>query len=160
MDMFQATLDASALTRADGARLAARLLSAGAPAPLGVEPNASESSLGEPLTPNETALLTALAPLTAGTPRAVKRFHNAYRLARLAKAPRPLVALALAAQMSPDPGTSKALRASIDAEGEGWTDPAGPASLLAALQSTRGAIGGPINRADASLAWEAARRYV
>lgn len=157
--VFQATFDTSVLAKTDGGRLAARLLSGAGPAPLAPEPNATESPLSEPLSASETALLTALAPLTGGTPRAVKRFHNAYRLARLAKAPRPAIALALAARMSLDAEVATHLRAQIDAEGEKVEDPAGPAALIAALQSTRGALGGPIAKSDAAAAWDAARPY-
>jgi hypothetical protein len=100
-----------------------------------------------------------MAPLTGGSPRAVKRFHNAYRLARLAKAPRPLIALALGALQSPDPELARGLREAALADGGAFADPSGPASLVGATQAARAAHGGPITTADARSAWNAARRY-
>ena len=64
----------------------------------------------EPLTAAETGLLTALAPLAAGSPRAAKRFLNAYRLARCSDAPRPAVALMQAVAFADDE-TQAAMRA-------------------------------------------------
>ena len=104
------------------------------------EIDASRSAVAEPLSSAEVAVLSALAPLTGGSPRAVKRFHNAYRLARLGKSPRPLIALALAALQSPDPDIAKRLRDAALADGGAFAEPHGPASLIAATQAARAAL--------------------
>jgi hypothetical protein len=159
--LFQVVLDSSALTRIDGERLAARMISAGSRAPaLGLgEVDASGSSLAEPLGPSETALLMALAPLIEGAPRAWKRFHNAYRLARVGKPPRSIVALSLAALHSPDSRLAAALRQTLLDEGDRYEDPEGPPDLTAASRAARASEGKPITKADARAAWDAARRY-
>ena len=67
----------------DPADLAGRLLEArvAEPAtPLPVDP--SQSALDRPLQPFEMELVRRLAPFTGGTPRSVKRFVTAYRMAR------------------------------------------------------------------------------
>ena len=157
-NLFQVVFDANASSATDGGRMAARLLTAESPpAPNPVD--ASGSAVGEPLTPGEGALLTALAPLTSGSPRAVKRFHNAYRLARVATAPRPIVALMLAALSSPDETLAGRLREMMLIGGVDFADPSGPEILIAATRAARIAHGGPIARTDALAAWEAARRW-
>ena len=158
-NLFQVTFDASTVKQADGARLAARLMSTGVASPLPAEIDASRSAAAEPLSAIETALLTALAPLVEASPRALKRFHNAYRLARLAKAPRPMVALALAALQSADPGVADGLREAIRAEGDRFDDPQGPDRLIAATRAARAALKEPVSKVDALAAWDAARRY-
>lgn len=47
-----------------------------------VAPDAGRSAFDKPWHPKEQAVLEALAPLAGGTPRAVKRFVNLYRVAR------------------------------------------------------------------------------
>ncbi|MGI3901066.1 MAG: P-loop NTPase fold protein [Janthinobacterium lividum] len=67
----------------DPAELAERLLDrrvVGSLSPLPVDP--SQSALDRPLQPFETELVKRLAPFTGGTPRSIKRFVNAYRVAR------------------------------------------------------------------------------
>ncbi len=68
---------------ADAAGLAARLLD---PRSVASRPaaalDASRSTLDRPMEPFEAPLMQRLAPFTGGTPRAVKRFVNAYRVAR------------------------------------------------------------------------------
>src|SRR5208283_3477880 len=76
----------------DGERLVARLLSTDGQATAPADAKIT-AALVEPLSSSETALLTALAPLAAHSPRDAKRFLNAYRLARCSSAPRPVVAL-------------------------------------------------------------------
>jgi hypothetical protein len=100
-----------------------------------------------------------LAPLTSGTPRAVKRFHNAYRLARVAPAPRPVVALMLAALSNPDENLVTRLREMMLGEDYDLTNLSGPGAWIAAIGAARAAHGGPITKAEALAAWEAARRY-
>ena len=157
--LFQVSFDTGTIVEADAARLAARILSTSTLLPSPGEIDASRSAVAEPLSSAEVAVLSALAPLTGGSPRAVKRFHNAYRLARLAKAPRPLIALALAALQSPDPDIARRIRETAFADGGPLANPSGPASLIAATQAARAAHGGPITAADAEAAWTAARRY-
>jgi hypothetical protein len=157
--LFQVVLDAGALTHGGGERLAARLLSGASRGPSPSEADASVSAVAEPLAASETALLTALAALTDGTPRALKRFHNAYRLARVAKAPRAVVALCLAALQSPNPSLAASLREALLADGHAFEDPAGPPDLVAAARTARASEGKPISKADALAAWDAARRY-
>ena len=60
------------------------------------------AALVEPLSSAETALLTALAPLAARSPRDAKRFLNAYRLARCSGLPRPVMALMQAVAFAGD----------------------------------------------------------
>jgi len=158
-NLFQVVFDASSVAATDSGRLTARLLTAGEPlAPLNPT-DASRSTVGEPLTPGEGALLTALAPLTSGTPRAVKRFHNAYRLARVAPAPRPAIALMLAALASPDPDLATRLREAMWSDDGDFADPSGPPRLIVATKAARVAHGGPFTKADALAAWDAARHW-
>ncbi len=156
---FDVVFDPAAVAATDGGRVAARLFASGPQIGGGRAIDPHRSALAEPLSPTETAVLTALAPLTAATPRAIKRLHNAYRLARLSKAPRPLVALMLAALQIPDGEAAKRLRAAMLSPGERLEPFTGPASLVAAIEAVEGAQGRPIAKADARAAWDAARRY-
>jgi hypothetical protein len=158
-NLFQVVFDVSSVAATNGGRLAGRLLTASEP-PSSLNPiDASRSAIGEPLTPGEGALLTALAPLTSGTARAVKRFHNAYRLARVGPAPRPVVALMLAALSSPDENLAARLRETMLGEDYDLANLSGPDAWIAAIKAARIAHGGPITKAEALAAWEAARRY-
>lgn len=56
----------------------------------------TRSRLDEPLDPKESAMLATLAPLAGNSPRAIKRFANLYRLARISGEDRPALALMLA----------------------------------------------------------------
>jgi len=69
------------LAATPGARLPALLGEGGAAAP---QPQrlSFRMALDQPLSGEEVALLSALAPLAGATPRALKAFGNAYRLAR------------------------------------------------------------------------------
>ena len=156
-ERFDVLFDAGSVVETERERLAARLLS-GAPSPAPLKPaDALKSTIGEPLSQSEIAHLTALAPLTSGTPQALKRLLNAYRLARTEKAPRPAIALALAALSNPS--ATEPLRRAYFAGGERVEDPSGPPELVAALQATRAAMDGTLSSADAAAAWKAARRY-
>jgi hypothetical protein len=158
-NLFQVVFDVSSVAATNVGRLAGRLLTASEP-PSSLNPiDASRSAVGEPLTPGEGALLTALTPLTSGTPRAVKRFHNAYRLARIASAPRPVVALMLAAFSSPDENLAARLRETMLGEDSDLANLSGPDAWVAAIKVARVAHGGPITKAEALAAWDAARRY-
>jgi hypothetical protein len=157
---FQVVVNAGALGFVDGGRFAARLIGSNAVASPASELDARVSRLIEPLTQAEAALLTALAPLAAKTPRGVKRFLNAYRLARLAPAPKPAIALALATQLSGDGAAKTALAAELArSERAELSDPSGPPELVEATRAARAANDGVIWLTDARAAWEAARRY-
>ena len=155
---FRRRLRSGALGASDRERIAARMFASG--------PQISSAARATP-TPaacraahaDRNRCSTALAPLTAGTPRAIKRLHNAYRLARLAAAPRPLVALMLAAMQTPDGEAAKRLRAAMLGPGERLEGFTGPAALVAAVTAVEGAHGGPLLKADTRAAWDAARRY-
>ena len=117
---FQVVVNAQTLGLADGGRFAARLIGSNAVAnPMSLV-DAGQSRLIEPLSQGEAALLTAIAPLAAGTPRGVKRFLNAYRIARLSKAPRPAVALMLAVRLSGDGTANAATRAALSSAASGF----------------------------------------
>ena len=67
----------------DPGLLAERLLDPGALPPAApLEVDASRSALDRPSDATEAAMVKRLAPFTGGTPRGVKRFVNAYRVAR------------------------------------------------------------------------------
>jgi len=139
----------------DGERIVAKLLATdGHPTPR-LE---LESALVEPLSTTEAALLTALAPLAAHSPRAAKRFLNAYRLARCSSAPRPVVALMQAVAFADDD-----VRAAMHGRLVGGTgelgDFDGPEVLVKAVKSARAANSGAISIADAHAAEAIARRY-
>jgi len=111
---------------------AVRLLSAPVPRPAPVgEPG--RSALAEPLDEAEIGFLKAASPLIGARPRALKRFYNAYRLARLGGAPRAAVALSLAALMAPEADVAAALRWTLASEAV--APPAAPAALKAAFEA-------------------------
>ncbi len=142
----------------DGERLIARLIAPGEePASPSPDP-AVARALSEPLTSAETGLLTALAPLAAGSPRAAKRFLNAYRLARCSDAPRPALALMQAVAFADDE-TQAAMRRRLS-NGGGDLEPfEGPDALARAIKSARSANGGSLTVAEARVADAVARRY-
>ena len=116
------------------------------------------TALSEPLSSSETALLTALAPLAAHSPRDAKRFINAYRLARCSGAPRPVVALMQAVALADD-DVRTAMQDRIAGESGVLGDVDGPAALVSAVKSARAANNGAISIADARTAADVARRY-
>jgi hypothetical protein len=154
---LQVTVNLPARDDADGERVVARLLStAGEPAPA-PDPGLA-AALVEPLSSAETTLLAALAPLAAHSPRDAKRFLNAYRLARCSNAPRPVMALMLAAAFAGD-DPQAALRDRL-AYGSGeLIDIGGPPALTDAIRTARAANSGSISIEDARAAAEVARRY-
>jgi len=156
---FQVVFNATTLGLADGRRFAARLIGSNAVVSPLSRMDAANSALLEPIAPSEAALLTALAPLAASTPRGVKRFLNAYRLGRNAGAPKSAVALMLAVLLGGDEATKAAMRAALARGGENLADPAGSPALSEATQAARAANGGTISSSDAQAAWDAARRY-
>ena len=134
------------------------MLSADGAAP----PASSVAELGaaivEPLSPTEAALLTALAPLAAHSPRGAKRFLNAYRLARCSSAPRPVVALMQAVAFA-DEDVRAAIHNRLVGGADELGDFEGPDALVRAIKSARAANNGPISIADARSAEAIARRY-
>jgi hypothetical protein len=142
----------------DSERLVARLLASDGQATRPALDPAIATALAEPLSGAEAALLTALAPLAANSPRAAKRFLNAYRLARCAYVPRPAVALMQAVAFADDE-TQAAMRTRL-AGGGGDLEPVdGPDALVRAVKSARAANGGALTVADARAADAVARRY-
>lgn len=156
---FQVVVNAQTLGLADGGQFAARLIGSNAVVNPVSLVDASRSRLIEPLSQGEAALLTAIAPLAADTPRGVKRFLNAYRVARLSKAPRPAVALMLAVKQSGDGAANSAMFAALSSGLSDLPDPAGPPALAEATQAARAANDGAIAMSDARAAWDVARRY-
>jgi len=158
--LLQLTFNVRLAGAADGAGLIGRLIGAeGAARAAAPAIEAGKSLLSEPLSAAEVKLIAALAPLAAGTPRGVKRFLNAYRLARVAKTSRPALALMLALGQS---GDAEAV-AGVDqllATKEGLlADPAAPPALVAAVRATRASSEGVLTVADAIAARDVARRY-
>ncbi len=142
----------------DGERLIARLLSSdgqAGPAPVDAK---IATTFVEPLSSSETALLTALAPLAAHSPRDAKRFLNAYRLARCSNAPRPVVALMQAVAFADDE-VQTAMRTRLAGESGEIGEIEGPESLVNAVKAARAANNGAISVADGRIAADVARRY-
>jgi hypothetical protein len=154
---LQVTVNLPARKDADGELVVARLLSAGdhsASAP----DTAIAATLVEPLSAAETALLAALAPLAAHSPRDAKRFLNAYRLARCSKSARPVTALMQAVAFADDDAQTAMLERLADGSGE-LTDISGPPALVEAVKAARVANNGPISIEEARAAAEIALRY-
>ena len=142
----------------DGERLVARLLSSGGQA-ISARPDAKvATALVELLSSAETALLTALAPLAARSPRGAKRFLNAYRLARCSSVPRPAMALMQAVAFADDDARAAMQKRLVGGTGE-LDDVDGPDALVKAVKSARAANNGAISIADARAAESIARRY-
>lgn len=141
----------------DGERLVARLLSTDGQ---GAAPGDAKitAALVEPLSSSETALLTALAPLAAHSPRDAKRFLNAYRLARCSNAPRAVMALMLAVVFADDDVRTAMTNRLAGGSGELEVSE-GPGSLVKAVMSARAANNGAISVADARTAADIARMY-
>jgi len=143
----------------DGERLVARLLATdGRPTSPSPDP-AIANALAEPLSSAESALLTALAPVAARSPRAAKRFLNAYRLGRCSDAPRPAIALMQAVAFA-DEETQSAMMRRLTNGGGDLELVDGPEALVRAIKSARAANGGVLTVADARAADAVARRYV
>jgi len=156
--LFQLTFNARIAGAANSARLIARLMG-GAPRVPEATIETRPSSLSEPLSVAETTLLAALAPMAASTPRGVKRYLNTYRMARMAPAQRPALALMLALGQSANDRFAAAMEAILSAEEGTLDDPAGPPDLIAAVRATSAANGGSLTVAETIAAREIARRY-
>jgi hypothetical protein len=159
--LFQLTFNPRLAAAANSGRLLGRLIGVdGAPQPAERSVDGAQSVLSEPLSGAETTLLTALAPLAASTPRGVKRYLNAYRIARAAKAaPRPALALMLALGQSNDEEACAAMKRLMATQDRLVGDPEGPPALVAALRATRAAGGDVLTTADAVSAKNVAERY-
>ena len=157
--LFPIVFNVATLAPADGGRLAARLIGSNAVVKPVRHVEAATSAITQALTPAEISLFAALAPLAGETPRAVKRFVNACRVARTSAAPRPAVALMLATRLGGDRAALAAMRQALDGFAHELLDPSGPPALVVATQAARAANDGVITLADARAAWEAARRY-
>jgi hypothetical protein len=157
--VFPIAFNVATLAPADGGRFAARLIGSNAVAKPVRYVEAAASAITQALTPAETSLFAALAPLAGETPRAVKRFLNACRVTRTASAPRPAVALMLATRLGGDRAALVAMRQALDGVAHDLLDPSGPPALVVATQAARAANDGLISLADARAAWEIARRY-
>jgi hypothetical protein len=158
--LFQLTFNARVAGAANSARLIARLI--GGAAPTSFPQSAADvgrSSLSEPLSASESTLLAALAPFAADTPRGVKRFLNAYRVARVGSAVRPALALMLAIGQSGDEHAATAVNLLLAAQDSELSDPPGSPALIAAIRATRAANGGILTIPETVAASEIARRY-
>jgi hypothetical protein len=158
--LFQLTFNARVAGAANSARLIARLMGAAAPPrQLETTNDARQTQLADPLSASESTLLAALAPLAADTPRGVKRYLNAYRVARVAPSPRSALALMLALGQSGDDEATAGIDLLLTAQDGALADPAGPPALIAAVRATRAANGGALTVAETIAAREIARRY-
>jgi hypothetical protein len=154
---LQVAVNLPARKDADGELVVARLLSAGAQST--PAPDATiAAALVEPLSSAETALLAALAPLAAHSPRDAKRFLNAYRLARCSSSPRPVMALMQAVAFAGDDVQAAMLERLTYGSGE-LTDLTAPPALVDAVRAARVANNGVISIDDAREAAETAFRY-
>ncbi len=150
--LFDAAFDVEALGASAGMRSAGLLLEPPTPAPA-AEPKLY--SVTEPLEAPEVEFLKTSAALIGPRPRTLKRFYNAYRLARMSNAPRGALALALAALMARDPTAATALRWTLESEGP-FEAPPSPVALRTAFE----ALSMPgIGREAARGAFEVARRF-
>lgn len=139
----------------DAARALAQALGRGdepgAPPP----PDATRSRLDEPLSSAETDLLARLAPLAGPTPRAVKRFANLYRIARLQTPDRAAAALMLALETgAPEADAIAIAQALADANPR----PDGDPRVVEAVRVARDAAGGLLTPAQLYAARRLARR--
>jgi len=157
--LFPIAFNVASLAPADSGRFVARLIGSNASGRPVKLVDAGPSPIAQALTPSDTALLAAMAPLAGGTPRAVKRFLNACRAARTSGAPRSAVALMLATRLGGDREAVTAMRQALAGPGLILPDPVGPPALLLALQAARGANDGTLSLDDARAAWATAERY-
>ncbi len=156
-DRFDIVVNLQGASAENSARLAARLVVDGGldtsppPAPL--------NPISEPLGSAESALIAAAAPLTDGGPSALRRFLNAYRLARATDAPRPLLAVMLAALQSSRPKYARAIENALAASGESFATPEGEPELRDAFAAAMGSTGSRFTKELAQAAYAAARLW-
>ena len=155
---LQAVVNLPSRMGVESERLVARLLSFDSPPTVASIDARAATALSEPLSTSEGALLTALAPLFASSPRDAKTFLNAYRLARASSVPRPVMALMQAVAFADD--TTRATMAQELAGSVGvLRDVPAPEALARAIRAARAASNGEIQVADARAADAVARRY-
>ncbi len=123
--------------------------------------DATRSALDHTLKPVETHLLAKLASLAGGTPRAVKRYLNAWRLARPLTEDGGALALMLALDHGATAGELAAMGAAMDLE-----EPEAPIiihpgepRLAAALGSVNALRLTPLTNGEAHEAWMIARDF-
>jgi KAP family P-loop domain len=157
--LFQIIFNAGQAGAVGGERLVARLLGGGAgqpPRPI----EARQSVLREPVSAAEGALLTALAPLAAATPRGAKRYINIYRLARVGASSRAALAVALAVTHGGDREMQSSLERLVSENPDGaLPEPLGPHALVDALRAARASGLGTLRSADLLEAQAIARRF-
>ena len=141
-----------------GARLAALLGEGGAAAP---QPQrlSFRMALDQPLGGEEVALLSALAPLAGATPRALKAFGNAYRLARANfTGHRAALALMLAAERGCTAQERAALYEALHAEASQPLS-VSDARLEPYVAAAQAAAKGALNVGEARVAQVAAAKF-
>jgi len=131
-------------------------------APAAAAPDASHSALDEPMRPGEPELLAALANMAGATPRQVKRFVNAYRLARADVTLFAPLALAMAVECG---GSQEERNAFADAlagarhEDAEVSAPAGPHRLAVAFRTAAAAQIAPLTASALRTARATAQRF-
>jgi len=123
--------------------------------------DASACALDQPLKPIETHLLGKLASLAGDSPRAVKRFLNAWRLARPMTSDSSALALMLALDHGATAGELAAMGAAMDLEepGKALKIHPGEPRLAAALAAVNALRSSPLTNGQAHTAWMIARDY-
>ena len=124
-------------------------------------PDASTCALDQALKPIETHLLGKLASLAGDTPRAVKRYLNAWRLARPMTSDSGALALMLALDNGATAGELAAMGAAMDLEepGKPLVIHPGEPRLAAALGAVNALRSSPLTNGQAHAAWMIARDY-
>jgi len=123
--------------------------------------DASTSALDQALKPIETHLLGKLAGLAGDSPRAVKRYLNAWRLARPMTKDSGALALMLALDNGATTGELAAMGAAMDLEepGKPLKIHPGEPRLAAALTAVNALRSSPLTNGQAHAAWMIARDY-
>lgn len=146
-------LDAGGADR-DYAALVQEALGHGATAKATSNLDAKSSALDEPVSPEEAALLSALAGLAGRSPRAVKRFVNLYTLGRLdGDSPRGALALMLALAQGGTEAEKKVVAEALAGGDQGtlFDLPQESPRLRAALDAVQ-AVDGRLSRVEAAKA--------
>ena len=157
-DRFDVVFNLSHFGEPDSARLAARLIAEGGRPGVSTQVVATKS-IAEPLSTAETAVLAAAAALTDGGPAALKRFYNAYRLARASQAPRGLVAIMIAALQSSREVYLDAIETALARSGDRFETPVEPPELSDAFAAAAGASEERFDKATARGALASARLW-
>jgi hypothetical protein len=154
--LFQASWRLEATSLSDQERLMSAAL-AGAPLSSPPKLDASRSLLDEPLAASEVDLMQRLVPLVGGAPRRIKRLANLYRISRIASPNRPVLALALAAELG---GVADATTTAVEAISSGPGDvKLDPAVIAAVAATAEAAPAGALTTHDLAAARRLARRF-